>query len=278
LYFPISPDILREAEGMPDSKRLPLPPDDAAARDSQIDALLEEGLDRYFNNRYEDAIHIWTRVLFLDRNHPRARAYVDRARTALAEVHRRSEEMLQASRELLEQGKTDDARQLLAEAIATTGDDLQSAALRAHLERRERASIVSASGSDVQQALETVPGWTWKPRTLGAPVIIGVAAGFVVAVLGVAAILNLGDSDPSPIVTSINAPLPTLSSSQVALVRARALFARGRHAEALQKLDGVAAGSPERPAADALRIEIQQQLLDVVRSSTGGSSLEAIRR
>ena len=263
---------------MPDSKRLQHLPDDAAARDSQIDALLEEGLDRYFNNRYEDAIHIWTRVLFLDRNHPRARAYVDRARTALAEVHRRSEEMLHASRELLEQGKTDDARQLLAEAIATTGEDLQSAALRARLERRERASIVPASGSGAQASPETVPGWSWKRRTIGLPVILGVVAGFVLAVFGGAAILNLGDSESSPIITSINAPLPTLSSSQVALVRARALVARGRHAEALQKLEGVALGSPERPAADALRIEIQQQLLDVVRSSTGGSSQEAIRR
>src|ERR1043165_2166443 len=104
---------------MPDSKRLPLDSiDEAVNRDRQIDALLEEGLDRYFHNRYEDAIHLWTRVLFLDRSHPKARAYIDRARTALAEVHRRSEEMLQASRALLDQGRTAVARQLLSAAVA----------------------------------------------------------------------------------------------------------------------------------------------------------------
>ena len=71
------------------------------------------GSTRYFAGRYEEAIHLWTRVLFLDRNHARARAYIERARTALAEMQRRSDELLQASRDLLEQGETDAARQLL---------------------------------------------------------------------------------------------------------------------------------------------------------------------
>ena len=89
---------------MPESRRLPLSDkDEAALRDGQIDALLDDGLDRYFGGRYEEAIHLWTRVLFLDRSHARARAYIDRARTTLAELQRRSDEMLQASRDLLEQ-------------------------------------------------------------------------------------------------------------------------------------------------------------------------------
>ena len=71
-------------------------PDEAWERAGQADALLVEGLDRYFAGRYEDAIHIWTRVLFLDRSHARARAYIDRARSALSERQRRSDEMLQA--------------------------------------------------------------------------------------------------------------------------------------------------------------------------------------
>ena len=58
-------------------------------------------------------------------------------RTALAEVQRRSDEMLQASRDLLEQGRTDAARRMLTDAVATSGDDVQSAALRAHLERHD---------------------------------------------------------------------------------------------------------------------------------------------
>jgi len=108
-------------------------------RDSRVESLLVEGLDRYFLGRYEDAIHIWTRVLFVDRTHPRARAYIDRARTALAERQRRSDELLHTSQAMLDQGRTSDARQLLSEAIAATGDDERAAALRMRLDRADRA-------------------------------------------------------------------------------------------------------------------------------------------
>ncbi|HXT70049.1 MAG TPA: tetratricopeptide repeat protein [Vicinamibacterales bacterium] len=262
---------------MPDSKRLSAErADDAATRDSQIDALLEEGLDRYFNNRYEDAIHLWTRVLFVDRNHPRARAYIDRARTALAETQRRSEELLQTSRDLIDQGRTDAARELLAEAVAASGDDVQSAALRAQLERRERAQVL-ATPLPAPSIATAVPGWRWRPTP---PLMIAVVAvGALALLLGGLALL---DADPSPslppVVRSVGTRPATPSASEVALVRARSLFSRGRLAEALQKLDGVAPGSPERVEADSLRVEIQQLLLASVRSSTGSAPSEAVRR
>lgn len=262
---------------MADFRRLPTErPDETANRDSQIDALLEEGLDSYFRNQYDDAIHLWTRVLFLDRTHPRARAYIDRARTALAEAQRRSDELLQASRDLLEQGRTEAARQLLAEAIAASGDDVQSAALRAQLERRERAQVLAAPMA-VPAQVETVPGWTWRPAS---PLLIAVfaVAGLAVLLAGLA-LIDLSEADrpvtPSGPVAAVR--LSTPSASEVALVRARALVARGRLAEALQKLDGVPPGSPERVEADSLRVEIQQLLLASVRSS-GSVSTEAVRR
>src|SRR6476660_4670614 len=63
-------------------------------RDAKIEQLLLLGLDHYFAARYELAINVWTRALFLDRAHPRARAYIERARSALAERQRESEELL----------------------------------------------------------------------------------------------------------------------------------------------------------------------------------------
>src|SRR3990167_7767420 len=36
-------------------------------RDAKIEELLLAGLDHYFNGQYEQAINVWTRVLFLDR-------------------------------------------------------------------------------------------------------------------------------------------------------------------------------------------------------------------
>src|SRR4051794_19627503 len=67
---------------------------DRDAKDAKIEQLLLVGLDHYFAAQYDQAINIWTRALFLDRSHPRARAYIERARTALAERQRESEELL----------------------------------------------------------------------------------------------------------------------------------------------------------------------------------------
>lgn len=241
-----------------------------------MDSLLEDGLDRYFNGRFEDAIHLWTRVLFFDRTHARARAYIDRARTALAEQHRRSEEMLHASRELLNQGQTEAARRLLADAMAARGDEMQAAALRAQLERVERAHAPSPGALPAAQVpAEHVPGWSWqRPRPALVAATIG---GLVLAVVGVVAFIALtepADVAP-PLGQATDARLPSPTASEVALIRARTAFAAGRLSEALQKLDKIGPDSPDRKAADELRIVIQQLLLASVRPS---SNAEANRR
>jgi hypothetical protein len=55
--------------------------------------------------------------------------------------------------------------------------------------------------------------------------------------------------------------LPPLSSADAALIRARALYTRGRLSEALLALDRVGPESPQRATADRLRNEMQQILL-----------------
>jgi hypothetical protein len=70
------------------------PPRDSepsSSRDQRIEQLLIAGLDRYFAGELERAIQVWSRVFFLDRGHPRARAYIDRARGAIAERQREAE-------------------------------------------------------------------------------------------------------------------------------------------------------------------------------------------
>src|SRR5215468_2221322 len=86
-------------------------------RDAKIEQLLLVGLDHYFAARYELAINVWTRALFLDRNHARARAYIERARSALAERQRESEEMLRNGVAAFDRGESDEARRLLQAAI-----------------------------------------------------------------------------------------------------------------------------------------------------------------
>lgn len=254
---------------MVDARRLESEPspDNRIDRESQVEALLLEGLDRYFASRYEEAIHIWSRALFLDRSHPRARAYIDRARTALAERQRRSEEMLHASQHLLDRGDADAARNLLTEAVATTGEDEQASALRMKLERHERAQlIVSAEVPPASASAEVVPAWAWVPKSPAVVVTVAAFAATVLLLVGVQSrdLRNwMGFGAANDALATANAPatLHVLSSSEVALVRARTLYARGRLAQALQALDRVAEGSPVRHEADDLRVEIQRMLL-----------------
>jgi tetratricopeptide (TPR) repeat protein len=252
---------------MADARRLDSEPAPAAGidRDSQVESLLVDGLDRYFAGRYEDAIHIWTRVLFLDRSHARAHAYIDRARTTLAERQRRSEELLHVSQDLLARGDAGAARDLLTEAVATTGDDERASALRVKLERHERAQPLSAPGWS-RRFTEPVPGWSWGPNS---PTAMVVAAALAATVLLAVALPSvelrnwMGFGAPPDALAAASAPVePTvLSSSEVALVRARTLYARGRLAQALQALDRVSEDSAVREEADDLRVEIQRLLL-----------------
>src|ERR1700682_6846669 len=81
-------------------------------RDAKIEQLLLVGLDHYFAAQYEQAINVWSRALFLDRNHARARAYIERARSALAERQRQSEELLHTGVAAFERGEGGGARRL----------------------------------------------------------------------------------------------------------------------------------------------------------------------
>src|SRR5207237_4856380 len=108
---PLRTDGTRTHGGAPPGDR------DAKDRDEKIEQLLLVGLDHYFAAQYEQAINVWTRALFLDRSHARARAYIERARSALAERQRESEELLQGGLAALERGEIDEAKRLIQAAI-----------------------------------------------------------------------------------------------------------------------------------------------------------------
>lgn len=243
-------------------------------RDGRIESLLVQGLDCYFAGRHEEAVHIWTRVLFLDRTHPRARAYIDRARTALAERLRQSDELLHASQALLEQGRTGDARELLSAAIAASGDDERAAALRMRLDRAERAQWgVSTPLSPV--SLPSTPNRF--AHILEGPAVwwslVGATGLVMVWLVGRLLVPAMRPADPatSPALVPAQA-VAILGGSDVALVRARTLYARGRLAEALRELDRVMVDSELRPEADRLRVDIQRLLLaaDIEHASAPG--------
>ena len=92
-----------------------------AERAARIEQLLLSGLDHYFGGNYEQAINVWTRVAFLERGHGRARAYIERARSALAERQRESEESLHQGIAAYQAGDLQRARVLLTQAVEQGG-------------------------------------------------------------------------------------------------------------------------------------------------------------
>ncbi len=235
-----------------------------AGSDNRVDALLVEGLDHYFQGQYEDAIHLWTRVLFLDRSHASARAYIDRARGAIVERQRRAEEALQHVEVLLDQGHLREARLHLPLVTAALGEDERTAALRLRLERLERA----IAGGPRIRAAEGAPaagGGAWLADRLTLRTWLGAAAVIVVTVvlvsLGQRAQQRAGTGPAIPAPTLPSSPVPVLTPAEVALVRAHALYSRGRLAEALKTLDRVKSEQVGRDESDALRVDIQRLLL-----------------
>ncbi len=241
-------------------------PADAAARDGRAEALLVEGLDQYFAGHYDEAIHLWTRVLFLDRAHARARAYIDRARTALAERQRRADEILHMTEDLLTHGDVVEARRLFVQAVAMAGEDERVAVLRTRLDRIERASAGAPPLALAAAVVDVLPLGGWRRRTVSAAALIAAAAvgGLLVMAAMSPAVhdwvrARSGVAPPAPVA---EAPDPVvLTRSDVAIIRARTLYTHGRLAEALAVLDRVDSASARHVEADQLRVEIENLLL-----------------
>lgn len=252
-------------------------------RDAKIEQLLLLGLDHYFAARYELAINVWTRALFIDRSHPRARAYIDRARSALAERQRESEELLQNGVAAFQRGESDEARRLLQAAIDGGAPSEEALAVLERLNRLETAaSPLSARRFDrLPRAGATLSGAVarrspiWR-ALLGVVALSALfAAGAFAAsrsgvdlrsVFGIRSVLALTGEfalpeTPAPTAVAREVTLVLPRRGEMILTNARALMAGGHYREALTALDTVRPTDPQRGDADRLRAEIQQQLI-----------------
>lgn len=246
----------------------------ATGRETQIEELLLAGLDHYFNGQHELAINVWTRVLFLDRSHARARAYIERARGAIAERQREGEELLQTGAAAFERGDAAGARQLLTSAVERGASPDEALAL---LDRLDRL----APGAEADEAVGPVRrsgrrrGADARPRgTRALTLLFVLAVGLAGGVFGML-YWNTSGAPWTPVTAATAAttarpqdvPLPVPAAADVALSRGRALYAKGRLRDALAVLDAVRPGDLRRPQADALRTEIQHRLLQAARAA-----------
>jgi hypothetical protein len=271
------------------SEPLPTQPADAPGspgdvdREARIEQLLLSGLDHYFGGEYERAISVWTRVIFLERHHDRARAYIERARSALAEQQRELEELVHTGVAAYNGGEMDKARDLLTRAV-----DRGSDTAHVFLDRLSRVGTPE-SAADVRavplpRSSMPIRGMTQEPRRLRW-LVAGVGAAVVGAVMLIGGLpigtwLSelQGTAPPAVTISPAVEPLPVVRASEAVLVRARALRADGRLRDALRMLGTIDLADPFREEADRLRAEIQRDLLAAAGIATGPPGEAGISR
>ena len=261
--------------------------DSETGRESRIEELLLTGLDHYFNGQHELAVSVWTRVLFLDRSHARARAYIERARTAIAERQREGEELLETGAAAFQRGDATGARQLLTSAVERGASPDEALALLDRLDRIAPAGETTDAAREMRPR-RRIAGSDARVGDRGARAVtllfvlaLGLAAGAIIMIYWSASGLpwSVAGTRAAPVTARPSEdPLPVPTAAEVALTRASALYAKGRLRDALAALDAIRPGDSLRARADELRIEIQHHLLEAARSSAPPAAAAASRR
>jgi len=262
------------ADPLPSGPR-PSPAHHGAEDDARIEHLLVTGLDHYFAGEFEPAINLWTRVLFLDRNHDRARAYIDRARSAQAEQQRASEALVHQGLEAFDRGEVGRARALLSHALDQGASHDLALGVLGRIDRLEVGQQLSSAPparSEVRQ--RSLTKGTAAPAAHSARRSLASAWMFLVLTVAVAAgLLAWTAPDLSlwwpasseaarPFAAPVAlTPLPVPAPTEVYVTRARRFFAGGKLRDALAALDRIPQGDSLRPDADRLRGDIQRELL-----------------
>lgn len=262
---PRRPDVSRAADAL-----------SGDARNARVEQLLLHGLDSYFACDYDTAIHVWTRVLFLDRGHARARAYIERARSALAERQRRSEELLHRGVAAFDRGENGDARELLTAAVSEGVAPDVALSYLGRLDRLDPARTgfgieLPMTAEREPEAAPVPPARRSRARVVWfaimALAIVGLATGGGAALLELSGVrVTVERRTPPPIAATPapEDPVPVPRLVDLALTRARAQYAAGHLRDALASLRDVDPYDPAHGEADRLRAEIQHILLEAM--------------
>jgi hypothetical protein len=265
----------------------PLEAQSGADDEARIEHLLVTGLDHYFAGEFEQAINLWTRVLFLDRKHDRARAYIERARSAQAEQQRISEALVHEGLEAFSKGEVERARALLSDALDQGASHDIALGVLGRIDRldagkrsaapittdpRRRAFARPSPAADDNQRRGKIAMW-WL--TAAAIVLVAGMSFVLVAPNGLADWFPVQATTGAPLLVPAPSPLPVPSPTEAYVSQARALFAGGKLRDALHALDRVPVGDALRPDAERLRADIQRELLALAGAEASAATTAA---
>ena len=184
-----------------------------AEDDARIEHLLVTGLDHYFAGEFEAAINLWTRVLFLDRNHDRARAYIDRARSAQAEQQRISEALVHEGLEAFDKGEVVRARALLSDALDQGASHDVALGVLGRIDRLDAGRAVSPAAPAARKRVRRASPLADANRHRGSIAMWWITAAAIVLVAAITFVLvapnGLADWFPTQATTGAPAAIVT---------------------------------------------------------------------
>jgi len=258
--------------------------DNEAAPPKSLD-LLRFGEALYASGEYQQAIHVWTRILFLDRSNSEARVRIDRAKQAVAERQRKLDAQVADAVGLLEAGEIGRARESVRSVLATDASHSEARALSDAidaLDRRAEAPVPEAetrapqpsskgvivrvpkgARASASPAGRTAVSFKITAFLLGALALFASSAFYLSrnwdAIVSGGSFGGPPDAAKTVLIDRPAASVPDLS--ELRYYNGERLFAQGRYREALAELHRVDRGSKVAVEARGLVLRIEDRLL-----------------
>lgn len=275
------------------SQRLPEastvgPPAPTGTAPSKTDELYHQGDELYSMGLYEQAIHVWTRILFLDKSHPGAKRAIERATRAVSERQRVLDEELAVASRLIDRGdlvgastkvrnvlsadpRNSEGHQLVERIAAKKrrvdvggAPAVAEPAVNQELPAAKRGLLLRVSRSVTPRYSSGAGGSRLKMAAFALGTILVFATGALYLHLNWESIVSdgafavgaesiVGSDEPEPAFV----PGP----SELRYYNGARLFAKGRYREALSELALVEDGTPVAEKARGLILRIEEKLL-----------------
>ncbi len=287
LSGPDRPDNLDEPDNLhePDEKATP----DRHEAQHKIGGLLQQGRDLFRHGRLQQAIHVWTRILFLDRNNRAARDAIGRAKRVIAERQRELDALVLEAARREATGDRRGAQQRLTKVLSLDPRHAEGRSLLEKIEEQERrgearAGTVAGKPPEdgeieksrrrrvvVKPAIEAEPASPLKMAAFLFSALCLFAAGALYLHLNWDFLVSDGLGSTS-LGSGPNAPpnsgpadpraLPSLPAlSELHYFNGARLHGKGFYREALGELARVERGSPNFEEARSLILRIEERLL-----------------
>jgi tetratricopeptide (TPR) repeat protein len=256
---------------------------DGGELDRKIEFLLRQGRELFSNGSLQQAIHVWTRILFLDRNNKAARKAIGHAKRAIAERQRQLDALVLEAESREKVGDRRGAQIRLSQVLTVDPRHSEGRSLREKIEEEERrgearSGSLSLAGKPMEVGHSKAPRRrTVMPRAVAtdeaSPLKMAVflfsalclfAAGGLYLHLNWDFLISDGGLSASrPAGMALSQPaLPALPKpAELHYYNGARLYAKGLYRDALSELALVDRECPNFEEARSLILRIEERLL-----------------